>query len=147
MSRRTPQPRLFSNPLLFLGLLTVPFDRAAKEGFLYTQQFFVKGSGYLQEQATKPQTLGYGLADSPVGLLAWIYEKLVGWTDEYPWTDDEGESRDVPLVVERGRGMLTPPNCVSVEVDLRVLVLPRRPCRIPPYLLRSHRRGYEDRYG
>lgn len=41
------------------------------------------------EQGTKPQTLGYALADSPVGLLAWIYEKLHDWTDGYPWTEDE----------------------------------------------------------
>lgn len=47
------------------------------------------------EQATKPQTIGYSLADSPVGLLAWIYEKLVSWTDDYPWTDDEGASATV----------------------------------------------------
>lgn len=40
-------------------------------------------------QGTRPQTLGYALADSPVALLAWIYEKLVDWTDAYPWTDDE----------------------------------------------------------
>lgn len=40
-------------------------------------------------QSTKPQTIGYGLTDSPVALLAWIYEKLVDWTDEYPWTEDE----------------------------------------------------------
>ncbi|KAI0681796.1 hypothetical protein C8T65DRAFT_598070, partial [Cerioporus squamosus] len=33
----------------------------------------------------------YSLADSPVGLLAWIYEKLVAWSDDYPWTDDEGK--------------------------------------------------------
>ncbi|KAL1733245.1 Alpha/Beta hydrolase protein [Schizophyllum commune] len=37
----------------------------------------------------KPQTLGYALTDSPAGLLAWIYEKLVTWTDGYSWTDDE----------------------------------------------------------
>ena len=43
-------------------------------------------------QSTKPQTLAYSLADSPVGLLAWIYEKLVAWTDDYPWTEDEGPS-------------------------------------------------------
>lgn len=49
-----------------------------------------KGRGYAIEQCTKPQTLGYGLADSPVALLAWMYEKLVSWTDKYPWTDDEG---------------------------------------------------------
>ena len=46
------------------------------------------------EQSTKPQTLGYSLADSPVGMLAWIYEKLIAWTHEYPWTDDEGKYRD-----------------------------------------------------
>ena len=45
--------------------------------------------GYYAEQMTQPQTLGYGLADSPVGLLSWIYEKLVNWTDNYPWDDDE----------------------------------------------------------
>jgi hypothetical protein len=32
-------------------------------------------------QGTRPQTLGYGLADSPVGQAMWIYEKFQGWTD------------------------------------------------------------------
>ena len=36
---------------------------------------------YQQIQGTKPQTLGYGLADSPSGLAAWIVEKFHGWTD------------------------------------------------------------------
>ncbi|KAK1225920.1 hypothetical protein PQX77_011117 [Marasmius sp. AFHP31] len=48
-----------------------------------------KGNGYFVEQSTQPQTLGYSLSDSPVGLLAWIYEKLVAWTDAYAWEDDE----------------------------------------------------------
>ncbi|KAL0569709.1 hypothetical protein V5O48_012248, partial [Marasmius crinis-equi] len=48
-----------------------------------------KGNGYFIEQATVPQTLGYSLSDSPVGMLAWIYEKLITWTDAYPWDDDE----------------------------------------------------------
>lgn len=47
--------------------------------------------GYFTEQATQPQTIGYSLADSPVGLLAWIYEKLINWTDDYPWEDDESK--------------------------------------------------------
>ena len=38
-------------------------------------------SGYSEEQATKPQTLGYALVDSPVGLCAWIVEKFWSWTD------------------------------------------------------------------
>jgi epoxide hydrolase len=37
--------------------------------------------GYAQEHATRPQTLGYGLTDSPVGLCAWIVEKFRAWTD------------------------------------------------------------------
>ena len=51
--------------------------------------FREEGQGYFHEQSTKPQTLGYGLRDSPVALLAWIYEKLHDWTDNYPWTEDE----------------------------------------------------------
>src|ERR1700732_759716 len=39
------------------------------------------GSGYASIQGTRPQTLGYGLADSPVGQAMWIYEKLQGWSD------------------------------------------------------------------
>jgi pimeloyl-ACP methyl ester carboxylesterase len=38
-------------------------------------------SGYSEEQSTKPQTLGYALVDSPVGLCAWIVEKFRSWTD------------------------------------------------------------------
>ena len=38
-------------------------------------------SGYMQIQATRPQTLAYGLTDSPVGQLAWIVEKFKEWTD------------------------------------------------------------------
>ena len=38
-------------------------------------------SGYSKQQATRPQTLGYALVDSPVGQAAWIYEKFHGWTD------------------------------------------------------------------
>jgi microsomal epoxide hydrolase len=43
----------------------------------------------MKQQETRPQTLGYGLYDSPVGLLAWIYDKLHSWSDNYQWTDDE----------------------------------------------------------
>ncbi|MFF2481641.1 epoxide hydrolase family protein [Paenibacillus sp. NPDC058071] len=37
--------------------------------------------GYMSIQSTKPQTLAYGLSDSPVGLAAWILEKLRAWSD------------------------------------------------------------------
>jgi pimeloyl-ACP methyl ester carboxylesterase len=39
------------------------------------------GTGYQHQQSTRPQTLGYGLVDSPVGQLAWVVEKFWAWTD------------------------------------------------------------------
>ena len=38
-------------------------------------------SGYSKQQSTRPQTLAYGLADSPAGQMAWIVEKYANWTD------------------------------------------------------------------
>ncbi|KAL1950148.1 hypothetical protein VTO73DRAFT_5271 [Trametes versicolor] len=82
-------PKFFSNPLIFLSMFLLPFNKPALTALQKAQKFRKTGIGYFMEQSTKPQTLGYNLADSPVGLLAWIYEKLVTWSDEYPWTDDE----------------------------------------------------------
>jgi pimeloyl-ACP methyl ester carboxylesterase len=39
------------------------------------------GTGYSQQQSTRPQSLGYGLVDSPTGQCAWIVEKFGAWTD------------------------------------------------------------------
>ena len=39
--------------------------------------------GYQAIQSTKPQTLGYGLTDSPAGLAAWILEKWRSWSDDF----------------------------------------------------------------
>jgi len=44
-------------------------------------RWFDAEAGYNRIQATKPQTLGYGLNDSPAGLTAWIAEKFRSWTD------------------------------------------------------------------
>lgn len=53
-------------------------DKAALAGALFYQQW---DSGYSKQQSTRPQTLGYGLADSPVGQAAWILEKMYQWSD------------------------------------------------------------------
>jgi pimeloyl-ACP methyl ester carboxylesterase len=45
------------------------------------EKYKEQGVGYYEIQKTKPQTLGYGLNDSPVGLAAWIVEKFYGWFD------------------------------------------------------------------
>ena len=39
------------------------------------------GTGYSKQQSTRPQTLGYGLVDSPAGQLAWVIEKFWAWAD------------------------------------------------------------------
>ncbi|KAJ7062254.1 Alpha/Beta hydrolase protein [Mycena amicta] len=82
-------PTFLASPIAYLRALITPWTEFEKAGRARTNWFNTKGSGYLHEHRTKPQTLGYSLADSPVGLLAWIYEKLVEWTDGYPWEDDE----------------------------------------------------------
>jgi pimeloyl-ACP methyl ester carboxylesterase len=56
--------------------------------------FFDTERGYFLEQSTKPQTVGYGLDDSPAGLAAWIVEKFRSWSDsngnvESKFTKDE----------------------------------------------------------
>lgn len=53
-------------------------------------------SGYMKVQATRPQTLAYGLTDSPVGQLAWIVEKFFEWTDSEK-LPEEAVDRDTIL--------------------------------------------------
>tara|TARA_R100000005_G_C5002787_1_gene210635 strand:+ start:6040 stop:7194 length:1155 start_codon:yes stop_codon:yes gene_type:complete len=53
-------------------------EQSALEGMNHYAQW---DSGYSKQQSTRPQTLGYGLADSPVGQMAWIIEKFWAWTD------------------------------------------------------------------
>ncbi|KAJ7082973.1 Alpha/Beta hydrolase protein [Mycena epipterygia] len=83
------RPSFISSPLAYLSYLVTPYTPFEQAGLERTNWFETKGRGYYAEHSTKPQTLGYSLADSPVGLLAWIYEKMVAWTDSYPWDDDE----------------------------------------------------------
>lgn len=46
-----------------------------------TRDFWRHRAAYAKQQATRPQTIGYSLVDSPVGLLAWILDKFAEWTD------------------------------------------------------------------
>jgi pimeloyl-ACP methyl ester carboxylesterase len=46
-----------------------------------TRDFWLHRAAYAKQQATRPQTIGYSLVDSPVGLLAWILDKFAEWTD------------------------------------------------------------------
>jgi hypothetical protein len=83
-------PYPWRHPILFFQtLFTLPFSRKDWAKLMATQKYLDNESGYLKQQDTRPQTLGYALQDSPVALLAWIYEKLQSWSDSYAWTDDE----------------------------------------------------------
>ena len=55
-----------------------PDELDALESFQFYNDW---DSGYSKQQSTRPQTLGYGLADSPSGQMAWIVEKFAFWMD------------------------------------------------------------------
>jgi epoxide hydrolase len=58
-----------------------PLSPAEQKALTAREAFQKVGTGYSREQATRPQTLGYGLADSPSGQCMWIVEKFWDWTD------------------------------------------------------------------
>ncbi|MCZ6888326.1 MAG: epoxide hydrolase [Gammaproteobacteria bacterium] len=63
---------------------------ALEEDALKGRKFYADwDSGYSKQQSTRPQTLGYGLVDSPSGQAAWILEKF------YQWTDCDGHPENV----------------------------------------------------
>ncbi len=67
----------------FTGGTVDPSYFTAEEQSLaeYNAHFFADGGGYFAIQTTRPQTVAYGLNDSPTGLLAWILEKRRSWSD------------------------------------------------------------------
>lgn len=72
-----PPPYPWKSPVGFIKtLLTLPFSSKDRAKLAHTQKYLDEGNGYLKQQDSHPQTLGYSLQDSPVGLLAWIYDKL-----------------------------------------------------------------------
>ena len=53
---------------------------AEKAAYAQMNDLYTKGGGYAGIMVTRPQTLGYSLADSPAGLAAWFYDKFADWT-------------------------------------------------------------------
>jgi pimeloyl-ACP methyl ester carboxylesterase len=56
------------------------FSEAEKAAYKSLDVFYNQGFGYAAMMNTRPQTLGYGLADSPVGMAAFFYDKFATWT-------------------------------------------------------------------
>lgn len=53
---------------------------AERRAFASLDDFYKKGAGYAAIMNTRPQTIGYSLADSPVGMAAFYYDKFAAWT-------------------------------------------------------------------
>ncbi|MET0704613.1 MAG: epoxide hydrolase family protein [Mycobacterium sp.] len=54
-----------------------------KQWVAHTREFWRNRTGYARQQATRPQTIGYGLDDSPAGLLSWMFDKFAEWSDTH----------------------------------------------------------------
>ena len=87
-----PAPLPFGPPVPLDGLSDA--DRVRAERF---NRFQADGLGYLHQQATRPQTLGYALTDSPAGQLAWMVEKYREWTDPAADLPEDAVDRDLLL--------------------------------------------------
>jgi pimeloyl-ACP methyl ester carboxylesterase len=72
-------------PLVAAPVEREPLTEAERTAIARLEERNRTSSAYSQIQATRPQTLGYSLVDSPIGLCAWILEKV--WT----WSDHEGD--------------------------------------------------------
>jgi pimeloyl-ACP methyl ester carboxylesterase len=112
----------------------VPLLPGEAERVAKLQQYNASVPGYIGIQSTKPQTLAYGLTDSPAGQLAWIAEKFHAWSDPrtpidrdhlltnvslYWFTRTAGSSARIYYESARGRG--TPNPC---PVPMGVAVFP-----------------------
>ncbi|MFE1833628.1 epoxide hydrolase family protein [Streptomyces sviceus] len=82
-----------------------PVDEEARRGLTDRElrslasiaEFTTDGFGYNVLQSTRPQTLSYGLTDSPVGQLAWIMEKFQAWTHSSAALPEDAIDRDTLL--------------------------------------------------
>jgi pimeloyl-ACP methyl ester carboxylesterase len=70
------------------------FTPTEKERLQRMQSFLAEGNGYFQVQSTRPQTLSYGLTDSPAGQLTWIAEKFKEWTNSGRALPEDAIGRD-----------------------------------------------------
>jgi pimeloyl-ACP methyl ester carboxylesterase len=126
-----------------------PAEKSALAGL---KKYRAEGSGYARQQGTRPQTLGYGLADSPSGQAAWVVEKYQAWMD----CDDHPENvltRDELL--DQVMLYWLPNSATSsarlywesfARVNRDVVALPTGISLFPKEIFRSSRRWAEQRF-
>ena len=83
---------------IHINLLSLPkpdfesepqYTEFEKRSLRQHEHFDTKEFAYYLVQNTKPRTLGFAMHDSPVGMLAWMADKLYTWSDSYPWSPTE----------------------------------------------------------
>tara|TARA_B100001093_G_scaffold423091_1_gene415871 strand:+ start:18 stop:557 length:540 start_codon:yes stop_codon:yes gene_type:complete len=108
--------------------------------------------GYRTQQATKPQTLSYAMMDSPVGVAAWILEKIHGWSDLkdqnidsvyskdellanimiYLCTDSFGTSTWIYFGRREEGGRFFPKDFKKIEIPAGIAIFPKEMSEWPP---------------
>lgn len=135
-------------PAELLGDMTAE-EQATLDDFSRYQRW---DGGYSTQQASRPQTLGYALADSPMGQAAWIIEKFWSWTDNdgHP---EQAVSRDA-LLDHASLYWLTNTATSSArlywesfhDVDVRPIRVPAAASIYPREIFRPSRRWLESRF-
>ncbi|EAU91762.2 epoxide hydrolase domain-containing protein [Coprinopsis cinerea okayama7 len=85
-----PIPSPLKNPITLFWLAIGWLTPEEKKRINRIKWFFEEESGYSKIQGTKPQTISHALLDSPIGMLAWIREKInAGVEPDYVWDKEE----------------------------------------------------------
>jgi pimeloyl-ACP methyl ester carboxylesterase len=115
------------------------------------QEFRRTGSGYSAQQGTRPQTLGYGLTDSPAGQAAWIAEKFWAWTDHKGHPEDAVDRQRILDAISVYWFTATAASSARMywenhDRDLSTVDVPAGISVFPKEIIRPSRRQAEQRY-
>jgi epoxide hydrolase len=115
------------------------------------EEFRRTGSGYSAEQGTRPQTLGYGLTDSPAGQAAWIAEKFWAWTDNKGRPEDAVDRQKILDAISVYWFTETAASSArmyweNTVRDLSTVDVPAGVSVFPKEIVRPSRRQAEQRY-
>ena len=129
-----------------------PKTKAEKKWQIKFNNDQILQDGYRTQQATKPQTLSYAMMDSPVGIAAWIIEKMHGWSDLKKNNIEDVYTKDILLSnimtyictntfatstwIYYGRreegGRLFPKNFKKIKIPTGIAIFPKEMSEWPP---------------
>ncbi|WIY06086.1 epoxide hydrolase [Amycolatopsis mongoliensis] len=115
------------------------------------EEFRRTGAGYSAQQSTRPQTLGYGLTDSPAGQAAWIVEKFWAWTDNKGHPEDAVDRQKILDDISAYWFTATAASSARMywennDRDLSTVDVPAGVSVFPKEIVRPSRRQAEQRY-